>query len=214
MTTIINKKKKYFIIYNIIILMLFLVTLFFPNAVIKESSIKIKNKGVLEPFANTNIKQEFISSKNASTFAVQFGTYGYIFKNGLITVTVTDLQSNKKCTSNILATSLSDTGPSVIKCNLKKKNKYLLEIKTKNIPDEHKITLYTTDYNSKNFKLKVDGEESNKNLVLFYYNKANSYINIFYVILLLTIDMIIYPFIFNCDKSMGVVVDDKKEKNN
>lgn len=192
-----KNKKKIFVAYNLMILILTIIFIVLPSIVIKVDSIKIDNQKPLEPFNDeTVIEQRFISDDNYDSFAVFFATYNYIFKNGNITIDLLETGSNKHCKRNIYATSLTDTGPTTIECELKKNKEYSLKINTRGIPNYHKITLYTTSYDDDNYELLVDDTIQEENLVIYYYKNVPSYTNLFYIFLLITIDIIVYPSVF------------------
>lgn len=192
-----NNRKRIFIIYNIVMILLIVYFIMFPARVIKSSNIKIKNRGILPSFADgTKIEQEFKSNGNYDSFAVQFATYNYIFKDGDIIIDLVETDNNKHCKKNILATSLKDTGPSTINCQLKKNKAYSLQINTKGISNEHQITLYSTSFDDGNHKLLINQEEDKNNLILYYYQNSKSYSNIFYIVLMINIDIILFPFVF------------------
>lgn len=189
----INKKNSY-ILFNILILLLFILVLVFPKKVINTTNIKLENVTPMEPFTDEAIiTQDFSVSKNYKKFAIQFATYQHIYKDGKINVTITNHKTNKKVIKVIKATSLTDTSATTINYPLKKNVSYTIEIKTKGIPEEHKLTLYTTDFDNDKYKLTINGEEQQENLVFYYMNSQNSYFNIWYVFLLLSISVILYP---------------------
>ncbi len=189
----INKKNSY-IAFNILILLLFIIVLIFPKKVLTTTNIELDNVTPMEPFHDgTVITQDFSGSKNHKKFAIHFATYQHIYEDGKINVTITNHKTNKKVKKVIKATSLTDTSATTINYPLKKNVSYTIEIKTKGIPEEHKLTLYTTDFDNDEHKLTINGEEQKGNLVFYYIDNQNSYFNIWYVFLLLSISVILYP---------------------
>lgn len=191
-------KKTFFIIYNIGIILLLIYFLTCPSYVIEETTNLIENRQVLEKFADeTTVEQEFMPTENYDSFGVYFATYGYIHKKGSIIADLVDIESKKHCKKNIYATSLTNITPTKINCPLEKNKKYSLKINVKDIHKKHEITLYTTSFNDDNHKLLVNNEEANCNLTMYFYKTSRTYSNMIYIVLLVIIDIIIYPFIFS-----------------
>lgn len=176
------------------ILLLFIIVLIFPKEVVNTTNIDLENITPMEPFNDgVVITQDFSVSKNHKKFAIQFATYQHIYKNGKINITITNHKTKKKVTKIIKATSLTDTSATTINYPLKKNISYTIEIKTKDIPKEHKLTLYTTNFDDDQHRLTINGEEQKENLVFYYMDNQKSYFNIWYIFLLISISIVFYP---------------------
>jgi len=190
-------KKLFFIIYNIGIVLLLIYFLTCPAYVIEETNDPIENRQVLEKFRDgTTIEQEFMSKENYDGYGIYFATFGYLHKKGNVVVDLVDVETKKHCKKDMPASTLTNITPTKIDCPLEKNKKYSLKIKVKNISKNHKITLYCTTYDNDDHKLLINNEESEYNLIMYYYKNNRTYLNMVFIVLLLILDIIIYPYIF------------------
>ena len=144
-------------------------------------------------YDNRIINQEFKSKFKTNSFSLKIGTYRHFYKDAIMNIEIEDLNNNEKKKFSINCFSLDDREETIIDYPLKKNHNYLMKISTKGISKENSFIFYSTKYKNKNnYKLIIDGEEKNYNLVIGYNKKSFTKSNYWVLILYFSLNFCIF----------------------
>lgn len=188
-----KKQEKERVGIIIFLVLLTIIFILFPNKQLTITPEEIEHHAGDILYDSISLSQKIKVPENYEGIVFYVGTYMKVLEKGTINIEIIDSTAKTVYKKNIDIRTIVDSAAVYLNTSLKKGESYTIKIKTDQIKKNMPITLYKIDTKNEEYRVYKNGKIEKDSLDIRYYNYKNSYLNIWYIMLLVPI-----IYLYNC----------------